>query len=333
MKNKITFFDKIIFRITDYLKIPITFNRIWCASIEIIGKCNLNCRMCGFDGSRKKGIMSFNLFKKIINELADLGCPTIALHVYGEPLLHPRLAEFIDYINQKKLSIILYTNGTLLNNKIIKLLKNHPVNALRISFVPYKKIYKNFWSGANYEIILNNLFKFLEESQTWDFKTNLDLNLLHEHNENINKLKNKAKKIFGVYPNLRFSFNEMINLEGSDKKIKYAPLKNKIVPCKHVYTQCAILFNGDVVPCCNDLNGKYIMDNIKKQKYSKIRNNKKFISFRKKMLAKSINELKICRTCPECRSNNPSFIEDFKKIINRYIKKEDNQNENCNNLP
>ena len=57
------------------------------AVIEINDNCNFQCDHC-YLGIKEKKYMNFDLFKKIIDQLYDLGCLSILI-TGGEPLLNP----------------------------------------------------------------------------------------------------------------------------------------------------------------------------------------------------------------------------------------------------
>ena len=308
--------QKIIYKLTVYLKIPHTLSPVETANIEICAQCNLNCKMCGFEHKRKQGLMDFETFKKIVDELKKNGKPVVALHQYGEPLLHPQLAKFIDYLTQNNLKIHLYSNCTLLDKGKRQILSKHPVDSIRVSFYPEKEVYERIWKNAHYEQTVKNLRAFLAESKQWPFKTKLVVNLLHEPNAHIKSILAKAKKIFGHQGNLNFQFDEMVNLDGSDKDLSYLATKPKIVPCANTYLQAVFLHTGDVSVCCNDLNGRVILGNIKKQTLKSIRNSQKMIKFRQGFAQNRIH--KICANCPGCHSENNLFINDLKKITSRF---------------
>lgn len=66
------------------------------ALVELNNICNLNCPMCeSNEASREKGYINIDLFKKISEELKELGINSIGLHTVGEPLLHPEIVEII----------------------------------------------------------------------------------------------------------------------------------------------------------------------------------------------------------------------------------------------
>ncbi|MDD4606798.1 MAG: SPASM domain-containing protein [Patescibacteria group bacterium] len=98
-----------------------TFDMFAAVDIETISSCNLKCHYCPtayYD--RGQHLMSENLFKKIIDELAEIRFRgRISPHFYGEPLLDDRLSKLLLYARQKlpQADIIIHTNGLLLTKK------------------------------------------------------------------------------------------------------------------------------------------------------------------------------------------------------------------------
>ena len=71
--------------------------------IEPVSACNLRCIMCfqideSFtSGNKFMGMIDFDLFKKIIDEAVQGGTRAITLASRGEPTLHPKLGEMLEY--------------------------------------------------------------------------------------------------------------------------------------------------------------------------------------------------------------------------------------------
>ncbi|MDX1776131.1 MAG: SynChlorMet cassette radical SAM/SPASM protein ScmF [Desulfobulbales bacterium] len=84
--------------------------------------CNLCCRHCWLapsydpDASRY-ALLDFELFQKIIAEALPLGLTGVKL-TGGEPLLHPDFSAFLQVLQQKKLHLVLETNGLLCSHEI-----------------------------------------------------------------------------------------------------------------------------------------------------------------------------------------------------------------------
>jgi radical SAM protein with 4Fe4S-binding SPASM domain len=76
---------------------------------------------------KNQKLMDEKLFKKIIDELADINYfGRISPHFYGEPLLDERIVDFMEY-TRKKLpasNIVIFTNGDLLTIELYNRLIN-----------------------------------------------------------------------------------------------------------------------------------------------------------------------------------------------------------------
>ena len=104
------------------------------ADIETYGYCNRSCEFC-FNNpkfpQREKGVMSEEMWKKIIDELSNLRYKgRISPHFYGEPLLDKRLANLISYARAgcPDSYILIDTNGDYLNENLMKRLISSGVN-------------------------------------------------------------------------------------------------------------------------------------------------------------------------------------------------------------
>ena len=77
--------------------------------IEPVSACNLRCIMCfqideSFTNSNLMGMMDIKLFKNIIDQAVKGGTKAITLASRGEPTLHPKLGEMLEYCSGKFLN-------------------------------------------------------------------------------------------------------------------------------------------------------------------------------------------------------------------------------------
>jgi len=96
--------------------------------------CNLKCRHCWITppyaknssaqayAGQNSANLSFDEIKEVIADALPLGLNSIKL-TGGEPFLHPRVMDYLRYFKEKGLSLILETNGTLIDEEIIVELK------------------------------------------------------------------------------------------------------------------------------------------------------------------------------------------------------------------
>jgi len=88
------------------------------AEFFLTNYCSFKCLHCRCAGTHegKNSFIDFNLYKSILNELAEIGCNKIEFGGGGEPLEHPRITEILQYIKEKNMRCGLITNGYALIN-------------------------------------------------------------------------------------------------------------------------------------------------------------------------------------------------------------------------
>ncbi len=103
--------------------------------LELTNTCNLRCDFCPSRVSkRKKQFMEFDLFKTAVDEIERKSITRlIGFHILGEPLLHPRLLDAVEYVKNKGLKAAITTNGSLLSSKMMDELIRLELNRLIIS--------------------------------------------------------------------------------------------------------------------------------------------------------------------------------------------------------
>lgn len=97
--------------------------------VELTNYCNLNCRVCptGTDrlGRRPKAIDPA-LFERLMDEVGPY-LLTASLWGWGEPLLHPQLADIMRIAQNRGVTTFLSTNGQSLNNeRVLQALSSYP---------------------------------------------------------------------------------------------------------------------------------------------------------------------------------------------------------------
>lgn len=102
-------------------------------SFETTRKCNLRCKHCYTDaGVGLEDELTVEEIKELIDELADMGVLSITF-TGGEPLMHPHIFELMEYAKKKPLTVLLFTNGTLLTEEIVEKLKEMKVLNVSVS--------------------------------------------------------------------------------------------------------------------------------------------------------------------------------------------------------
>jgi radical SAM protein with 4Fe4S-binding SPASM domain len=89
--------------------------------IEPVGQCNLRCRMCPIqfrtDGTpdHAPAFMDFDVFRKLIDQFPQLS--ELHLQGMGEPLMHPRFFDMVQYAAARGIEVSTNSNLTILSER------------------------------------------------------------------------------------------------------------------------------------------------------------------------------------------------------------------------
>lgn len=93
----------------------------------IAGSCNLACRHCwiepDYQATDQNGkFIKLAHLKKAIRQAKALGLGSVKL-TGGEPTLHPQFRAIVDYIESQKVSMLMESNGILIDDEMARFLK------------------------------------------------------------------------------------------------------------------------------------------------------------------------------------------------------------------
>jgi MoaA/NifB/PqqE/SkfB family radical SAM enzyme len=135
-------FDQKIKLLSGLLKGNKAINDPFYIDIDLTERCNLNCLGCPYHNVDKRLFrnqkkipqdMSLEVLHRLFAELKGTGTHTFVIQGSGEPFLHPHLTECIKMSKQSGATVILMTNGTLLDTEIIQALSDARLDILKIS--------------------------------------------------------------------------------------------------------------------------------------------------------------------------------------------------------
>jgi radical SAM protein with 4Fe4S-binding SPASM domain len=267
--------------------------------IEPTTYCNLNCICCPVPQmSRKRGYMDFNLFKKIIDDAAQIGVKQVDLFLHGEPLLHPCFVEMVTYIKTKKLRVVITTNGTLFEKEKTEELLHSGLNSndlVLFSILGYsKEVHEMVQKGVNHEKVVNNIRYMLELRK----KLNLDgpkIEVVFYATPENEHEKNQYEEFWrGVVDGVNVYRASQSFREVKKQEVKIPP-RNK--SCWLLWKRMCIFWNGEVTSCTSDVNGEYLLGDLKKQSIREIWNSEKMLSLKKLHKNRKFQQIPLCSHC------------------------------------
>ena len=280
--------------ITFYTKMPPRLE------IEPTNYCNLNCLYCSRQqSSREKGYMKFDLFKKIIDDASQIGVLGIDLYLLGESLLHPQFVEMISYIKSKDLRVNVVTNGMLFDREKIEAILQSGLNITdNITFSIYgysKEVNERLMKGVNHDKVLKNIHDFLKLRKKYNGKGPSIETIFYPVPENENETDQYVKYWYGIVDRVivRRISKSFANLKKEEKNITMPRRKN----CWILWNRLTIFWNGDVTFCGCDIDGDYVLDNLKEKSIKEIWNSKQLLSIKKLHDKKQFQKNPICSNC------------------------------------
>lgn len=88
--------------------------------IALTEKCSLRCKFCSVVNREKTQEIPYNDLIAATTKFIDLGIKTVEITGGGDPLLYPRLNEYLSFLLDKGIKVGVITNGIQINKKIHK---------------------------------------------------------------------------------------------------------------------------------------------------------------------------------------------------------------------
>ena len=130
--------------------------------------CNLECPHCpqpmiAAAKDFKPTNLDFDLYKKAIDEIATFPHQFIRFTGDGEPMIHPKLVDMIEYAKKAKISKVdLTTNGWYLTERNIMRILQAPLDIIDVSLDAFtKKNYEIVRKGSDYNRVISNLHQLI----------------------------------------------------------------------------------------------------------------------------------------------------------------------------
>ncbi|MBC7384825.1 MAG: radical SAM protein [Cryobacterium sp.] len=242
-------------------------------NVEISNICNLQCSFCP-EVQREKGMMTTELFRQVISQVAPL-TDQVCLHLMGDPLVHPRLEDFLEICAKAAVPVFFVSNGVLLREKQAGLLLHPIIRQVNFSLHSFHDNYPD----RDPSLYLERIFSFTERAfaQRPDLYVNFRLWNLEETRGECVKNRAILKRVFDRFAsdeNLAELETSALSVDVTRKKsIRIQqrlylhfdtefvwpsidlPVLGETGTCHGLSNHFGILMNGTVVPCCLDKEG------------------------------------------------------------------------------
>jgi radical SAM protein with 4Fe4S-binding SPASM domain len=280
--------------------------------IQTHSACNGRCVYCPYPQLRdelQQGKMARPLFDKLIDDISRWRNPAkLTLMLQNEPLLDANFFEYIAYAKSRMpwIKVSTVTNGTMLNSKMVERLSNSGLDELTVSLDAFsKQTYESLHPGFSYEKTMGGIERLIKgrpAGLSVRFSIVLTNRNYHELQDFIGFARARKSQWRTVYLlNRADNVNQYQHMRLS--KLKWYSIKLKLIH-KYFYQTCplpfarmSVLFNGDVLICCQDWQRKIIVGNAGRQSLQDIWTGEAYERLRRKLIQKQYSSIPTCSGC------------------------------------
>lgn len=299
--------------------------------VDPASSCNFQCSFCPTghrdliaDSGRAQGVLHWDLFTKIVDDLAAFDRPlkVLRLHKDGEPFLNKRLADMIAYAKKSGYveSVDTTTNGSLLTPARLSEVLAAGLNRINISvngmtrdqyrqvtgveldFAAFSETVR--WLYANKgscEVVLKIPGDFLTGPQKEEF-----LATFGDHCDRI-----FIDNLVPSWPEFDFEAHTGIKATAS---VFQQPI-NPADTCPYIFYSMAVNSDGLVSACCVDWGRKLVAGDVKTQSLKDIWHSEALNALRRQHLEGRRTENSVCRDCGYLSHCIPDNIDAYRQQI------------------
>jgi radical SAM protein with 4Fe4S-binding SPASM domain len=239
--------------------------------IDTVSFCNLRCSMCVHkEMTRKKGIMPWELFTKIIDEIAETDKNIrVWMVFFGEALMlkrrKPTIFDMIAYAKGKGLiDVVLNSNANLLDEYAAKGLIESGLDAIYIGIDAFSpEIYAKLRVGGNYEKTVQNTINLINLEKKMSVEKPVVFVQFVEMD--INKYEKEDFINFWVEKGATVKIRPKVSWGGLIEAPNLVLGNEDRWPCHWAMQTMSIADDGRVVLCPVDLDARFIAGDIKHQ--------------------------------------------------------------------
>lgn len=280
--------------------------------IETTSRCNAKCGFCPYPTTSKEqpqGEMDEDVFQSIVEQISQYPVDLIQPFLNNDPLMDKRILSRLQLLISKnpRARVSITTNGLLLQQELCRELAQLKLDTIHISSNGLTSEVNRKTMGIDGNTVLRNVNRLWDEMQKAGSQAKLTISAIllktnkHEvvHmreywksrgvNFYLNPLNDRAGNIgddtfFELLP-----FGEDVN----QSQLRHINMSG----CPALYGFMGILWNGDIVRCCQDWRRSRVLGNARDESLYNIWHGKHYSHLRNLSNTGRLEEEEICRNC------------------------------------
>jgi hypothetical protein len=243
--------------------------------IETCRQCNARCSYCPQSSLPKpRGVMPAEVFELVLRRLDPYEPEWVALNHYGEPLLDPLFPDRIAHLRARGLPVSLFTNATLLNDRLCDFLCEGGIAAITFNFpslVPDEWSefmhlpVRAFWKALHG--IERILARWRESAQGLTIAVN---GCTADRSRRLKEIEDHFRRRAPIRVHLVDSHSRAGAIENALVQLARHPAGHRYGGCKRIVTHLHVAYDARVFMCCQDYEQRVILGDLREESVASI---------------------------------------------------------------
>lgn len=271
--------------------------------LSFVYVCNAGCPNCPYNNSEIRDeyadalFMPDDLFKRIADECGPHGS-MLRISGGGEPMLHPRAVELMEYAKSKGAKVGLITNGSAFGEGDLERLVKAGVDAIEFSVdAGDAETYSWARPGLDWEVLNANVREAVALRERLGSPTRVIVSAINQEGVDVAMVESHWTPIADkvqIRKYLTWGYNE----DHSADATPYLPPEDRI-PCPWLFERLNVDSKGQVTLCGEDIAFAEQFANVNERTIADIWHGPEFTRLRELHLAGRGDEIAICSRCPD----------------------------------
>lgn len=286
--------------------------------LSFVYVCNAQCPSCPYTNSTIRAdyadrpYMNEDTFKLIADQCGQHGA-WVRISGGGEPMLHPKAVELMEYAKKAGAKVGLITNGSRFTEESSRRLLESQIDMIEFSVdAGDPGTYATVRKGLHWDTLLANIRRMMTLRNSMKSATKIIASGVNQEGvdiEEVAKFWDPIVDNFQKRKYLTWGINDPS--KSADPTPYLAP--GKRIPCPFIFERLNIDSRGKVMVCGFDIGAKTDMGNVHEKSIHDIWHGEALQYYRTMHLEGKGTEIELCGNCPDWKYR--SWQHNYWKIV------------------
>jgi len=286
--------------------------------LSFVYVCNAQCPNCPYTNSniradyKDRPLMNEDTFRIIADQCGEYGA-WIRLSGGGEPMLHTRAVELMEYAKKAGAKVGLITNGSRFTEQSSKRLLEAGVDMIEFSVdASDADTYTRVRKGLDWNILVSNVGRMVELRNKMKSVTKIIASGINQAGIDIETVARFWEPMVDNFQRRKYLTWGINDPSKSADTTPYLSPEERI-PCPFIFERLNIDSRGKVMVCGFDIAAVTDMGNVHEKSIRDIWHGKEFKYYRQMHITHKGHEIELCKNCPDWKYR--SWQHNYWKIV------------------